>query len=369
MSLKLAYCVNAMVDNTEEILAAYTEACKPFIEGGGAITAKECDMHSWRYFLEVNSACNLECPTCTKGNKEGYDHKNGLMEEELMQQCIDKIKRENPDAIVFLYGNSEPFLHPRLAHCIRSVKARGLNCQLSTNLNFIRNVEEVIAAQPNFIIISLSGYTQETYVKGHAGGHIDKVLANMRVLAAEHHRQGNKFPISVNYHVYNDNHHEIELMKEFATNIGIGFFTSKARAISMENAIQYCRSKDPQATPYEVQPNRPDWNHVFPVQGINYPEAMKRIEIPPDTAVEMYKKYPVCDVCPVGAGSIFTFIRHDGKTQLCACVADRRVILTDYLKTTPIELMKERTGHAICKQCIKYRLNLYFMIADREKWV
>ena len=76
----------------------------------------------------------------------------------------------------------------------------------------------------------------------------------------------------------------------------------------------------------------------------------------------------MADVCPVGAGGLFTFIRHDGKTQLCACVADRRITLKDYLETTPDELITQREGHAICKQCIKYRLNLYFMIAGHEQW-
>ena len=351
---------------TPELAALYQEANKPFIEHGGAITAREVNMHSWRFFLEVNSACNLACPTCTKGNMEGYDHQNGIMDDDLMQRCIDKIKSENPEAIVFLYGNSEPWLHPRLAHCIRSVKARGLNCQLSTNLNVLRNAEEVIEARPNFIIISLSGFTQDVYVKGHAGGNIEKVKANMAILGDLLYKAGNPFPVSVNYHVYKDNEHEVETMRQYAKDHNIGLFTSYARAISMENSIQYCRSKDNGSTPFEG--STPDWNHLLPTVSKDYTETMDRVIIPPTQAREMYKEFPVSPVCPVGAGSIFTFIRHDGKTQLCACTADRRITLANYLDTTPDQLIESRTGHPVCKQCIKYRLNLYFMIADREKW-
>ncbi len=351
---------------TPEIRAQYDEASKPYIENGGAITLRETSMMSWRYFLEINSACNLACPTCTKGNKEGYDHQNGIMDEELMQKCIDKIKLENPEAIVFMYGNSEPFLHPRLAHCIRSVKARGLNCQVSTNLNFIRDIDEFIAAKPDFVIISLSGFTQEVYVKGHAGGHIEKVKENMAILGDALYKAGNPFPVSVNYHVYNDNEHEIELMREFAKAHNIGFFTSFARAISMENAIQYCRSKDADATGYEVQAGKPDWNHALPPIGDRYVATMERLKISPQNAVAMYSKYPVMPVCPVG--DMFTFIRHDGKTSLCACVADRRIVLGDYLATSQEDLSSSRRGHAVCQQCQKYRMNLYFHIVDREKW-
>jgi MoaA/NifB/PqqE/SkfB family radical SAM enzyme len=354
---------------TPELRQQYKESCKPFVDGGGAITQRETEMHSWRYFLEVGSGCNLRCPTCTKGSTEGYDHENGFMEDDLMQRCIDKIKSENQDAIVFLYGNSEPWLHPRLAHCIRSVKARGLNCQLSTNLNVLRNVEEVIEARPDFIIVSLSGFTQEVYVRGHAGGNIEKVKANMALLGDALYKAGNPFGVSVNYHVYDYNHHEIETMERYAKDHNLGLFTSVARAISMENSIQYCRSKDPDATPYEIQDGRPDWNQAFPPISDKYAAVMERLRIPPTQAVKMYENIPSHDVCPVGAGSIFTYIRHDGLVQMCSCTADRRVTLGNYLDLTAEQMMEKRVGHAVCKQCMKYRLNLYYMIADRDKWV
>ena len=357
---------------TPELKAQYEEAYKPYVEGGGAITDEQVRMKSWRYFLEINSACNLKCPSCTKGNMEGYDHKTGIMDEELMQQCIDKIKNENNRAIVFLYGNSEPFLHPRLPECIASVKARGLQCEFSTNLNYIQRVEETLAAKPDMIIISLSGFTQEVYVKGHRGGNIEKVKANMRTLAEANNQipLPQRIRISVNYHVYTDNSHEIPLMEEYCKNLGIGFFTSNARAISMENAIQYLRELEEQQTgdlpKFAVQPNRPDWNHALPPASATYKETMARIKIPPEKAREMYAKYPILPVCPVG--DMFTFIRHDGKTSLCACVADRRITLGDYLSTSQDDLSEQRRGHAICQQCLKYRMNLYFHIVDREKW-
>jgi MoaA/NifB/PqqE/SkfB family radical SAM enzyme len=354
---------------TPELAKAYADSALPFIEGGGAITAREAAMHGWRIFLEINSACNLKCPTCTKGNMAGFDHQTGFMDPDLMERILDKIKAENPECIVFLYGNSEPFLHPKLAECIASVKKRGLRCEFSTNLNHVNRLDDVLAARPDFIIISLSGFTEEVYIKGHAGGHIEKVKENMVKLSEAHARAEHKTTICVNYHVYTDNEHEVEAMKEYASSLGIGFFTSLARAISMENAIQYCRKHDPDATPFEIQEGRPDWNVALPPVGDTYSNVMSRVRIKPTDAREMYKHHPVSEVCPVGAGSLFTFIRHDGKTQLCACCADRRITLGDYLDTPSEQLIEQRTGHSFCKQCIKYRLNLYFMIADRQAWV
>ena len=191
----------------------------------------------------------------------------------------------------------------------------------------------------------------------------------MRTLAEANTRRGRDIDISVNFHVYDYNEHEISPMKEYAASLGLNFFTSIARAISMENTIQYCRSHDPDATPFEVQPGRPDWNTAFPPVGKIFSDAMSTLRIPPTEAREMYKEIPMSELCPVGAGMLFTFIRHDGLVQMCACTADRRITLGNYLDLTPDQMIEKRTGHSICRQCIKYRLNLYYMIANRDKWI
>jgi MoaA/NifB/PqqE/SkfB family radical SAM enzyme len=317
-------------------------------------------MRSWRYFLEVNSACNLHCPSCTKGNKEGYDHLNGIMDWDLMLKCIDKIQRENPEAIVFLYGNSEPFLHPKLPEVIRAVRAVGLRCEFSSNLNYMRRFDEVLEAAPGMIIVSLSGFTQAVYEKGHAGGDIERVKSNLHVLATANQRHNVR--IAVNYHVYNDNAHEAAPMEELCQKLGIGFFKSMARAISMENAIQYCRENDPEKTDF------PGWGDLFPQTSPQWRETMARLKIPPTEARQMYARIPIQGVCPVGAGGMFTFIRHTGEASLCACVADRRITIGNYLEMAPEQMIEKRQDHAICQQCIRYRTNLYFHIVDRDRW-
>jgi hypothetical protein len=90
---------------------------------------------------------------------------------------------------------------------------------------------------------------------------------------------------------------------------------------------------------------------------------------PPTQAKEMYKHHPMREGCPVGAGMLFTFIRHDGLVQMCACTADRRINLGNFLDLTPEQMIEKRFGHAICKQCLKYRNNLYYNLVDREKWL
>jgi MoaA/NifB/PqqE/SkfB family radical SAM enzyme len=358
---------------TPEMQQAYESAANDFVDG--AITPEAARMKPWRVFLEVNSVCNLRCPTCTKGNQPAvdglkYEHQTGIMDENLMERILDKIASENPKALIFLYGNSEGFIHPRLPECIASVKQRGLSPQLSSNLNFIQRVPETLEAGPDLIIVSLSGWTQEVYEKGHAGGRIEKVKENMRILAEANNArpEEKRIDIRVNFHLYLDNGHEVEPMREYAKNLGLGFFISWARAISMESTIQFERHLDPGATPFEIQDGQPDWNKILPPVSQTYIDTMKRIKIPPTDARQMYRDHPVREVCPVGAGMLFTFIRHDGLVQMCACTADRRITLGNYMDMTPEQMMEKRIGHAVCKQCLKYRNNLYYNLVDREKW-
>lgn len=346
---------------TPDLQRAYAASYIPFYESANVEEAKA---RSWRYFLEINSACQLKCPTCTKGNMAGYDHQTGIMDIGLMERILDKIASENPKAVVCMYGNSEPFLHPKLPWCIAAIKKRGLHAQFSTNLNYVHHLDETLAANPNVMIISLSGFTQEIYERGHAGGNIEKVKANMKLVSEANTKARKRVNIWVTYHIYKDNEHQLPFMKEFATGLGFMFIPATARAISMENAVQYCRSKDPNATPFDD----PVLNAWLPPVGETYVKTMDRIKIPPTEAREMYKDYPVSTVCPVGAGGMFTFIRHDGQTSLCACVADRRLKLGNYLDNTLDQLIEQRTGHSFCKQCLKYRTNMYFHLVDREKW-
>lgn len=336
-----------------EIQAQYDEAVKPY-------GAPEYGLRSWRYFLEINSACNLSCPMCTKGNKKGYDHLNGFMQFDLMEKILDKIRSENQNAVVFAYGNSEPFLNPKLPECLAAIKSRGLRAEFSTNLNYVQRLDDTLNAKPDMIIVSLSGFTQEVYKRGHAGGDVEKVKTNMKLLSEACERVPSaKGIVYVNYHVYNDNEgDEHDRMKEYAESLGFNFFTSTARAISMENTIQYLRSIDPDATEYANGLDGNDWNKLLPPVNAQFIENIKRLKITPADSRAAYSGYPIHKVCPVGDS--FTFIRHDGKTSLCACVADRRIVLKDFLEASQDELSAMRRGHPICGQCMKYRMNLYF---------
>jgi hypothetical protein len=357
-------------DDGSALIAQYAESMRPYCECSGAIPPGAFNTRAWRYFIEINSACNLRCVLCAAGNRKGYEHVNATMDMALLGRVLDKIKSENPNAIVLPYGNSEPFLHPQLPECIAAIKQRGLRCEVSSNFNHINRLDEFLAAGPDSLCISVSGFTQAIYSRSHVGGDIEVVKANLRVL-----RDALKTRIQphvmVHYHMYRDTiGPEFDQMKAFTEELGFQFINSWARCITMENTIQYLRWLEKERTgsvpPIPVGKDGLDWNALLPPATEKFKENVERLSISPAKAAEMYAQFPIQEVCPVG--DIFTFIRHDGQASLCGCVADRRLVLGSFLDLTQEQLSHLRRGNPVCKECLRYRLNLYFHVVDGSKF-
>lgn len=348
----------------EDKRAALAVATRPYTEGYCPIPPEALKQRSWRYFLEINTACNLHCSLCVVGNRDGYENSPGIMKMDLLEKVLDKMVQENPKASVCIYGNSEPFLHPYLGDCLASIKRRGLTFEISSNLNIAPEdkMEAVLTNEPSFFIVSLSGFTQEVYERAHQGGKIDKVKSNMQSLAKVRDRMGVKCRIAVSYHRYKYNDHEVAPMKEFTEGLGFEFMGVMARAIAMENTVQALRHLEAQegkvVPDYALGKDGRDWNKLFPPANPKFVETLDQIFVHPKESVKMYERFPVSKVCLVG--EVFTFIRADGKVQLCACTDDVRLVLGDYLEMTQDQIFEARYEHPLCNECQRLRMNLYY---------
>ncbi|MFH1066669.1 MAG: radical SAM protein [bacterium] len=361
----------------DELLSrAYAEARRPYLETIAPIPRHAFGLSSWRYFIEINAACNLRCTMCIQGDRKGYQHKNGVMDQRLFERILDKIKKENSSADICLYGNSEPFLHPRLPECVASIKKRGLTCQISSNLNVVKNFKETLEAKPDVFIISVSGFTQEVYGRAHRGGDIERVKQNMRTLAKTRDDLKSTSSILVHYHLYQDNWgEEFDRMKAFATDLGFNFIFSWARSISMEKTIQYLRLRERQrcgsVPPLKVSKaalgHSEDWTTLFPEVSEEFLKNIERLGITPEEASSFYKNYPEPSVCPVG--DLLTFIRHDGSVALCCCFSDSRLTAApNFLKASQEQIKRGRRWHPLCRECLRYKMNMYFHILDMPMW-
>lgn len=354
----------------KELAAEYALAKRPYVEAPGPTPANALDMKSWRYVLEISSMCNLKCALCQAGNREGYEYRPGVMDMDLMEKILDKIKTENPSAVVCCYVNSEPFLHPHIAECVASIKRRGFRCEFATNLNYMQQLDQVLAAKPDLLTVSVSGWTQEVYERSHRGGDIETVKKNFKELIEANIRGNHKIHLGMSYHMYEYNLHEIEPMKKFTEDLGAQFLLSWGRTICIENTVQALRAIEKQKTgrdvPFKIGKDGLDLNQMLPPAKESFMEQMKQLRFSPEKAMKLYEQWPVSKVCII-AGA-FTEIRWDGKVQLCAWTDDMRLTLGNYLEMTQDQIAEARFGHPLCEECLRYRLPLYFHIVECTKW-
>jgi MoaA/NifB/PqqE/SkfB family radical SAM enzyme len=292
--------------------------------------------------IDIVGGCNLRCPSCPVGNM-GSINPAGLMDIDLFAKIIRKGRVEHGAGIALLYNWTEPLLHPRLPEFIRLVKKEGMVCCLSSNLNISRNIEEVVAAEPDSFRISLSGFTQEAYGVSHTRGNIDRVKENMRLLSDALKRHGRrKTVVSVHFHKYLHNLHEVEPMRAYATELGFEWLENWAYYMPLEKAVQLT---DGALSPDETQ------------------FLEKRFALPIAQAIAAAEKLEGHDRCTLLEDQLV--IDHRGNLNLCCTVYDLKTNrLGTFLEMDEPAIAAAKTDHPTCARCVKQNLHLYFTYYD-----
>ena len=177
--------------------------------------------------LEPGPVCNLHCLCCPTG-----DGSSKLDREFLQPDTFEKIVsniRVDRIAHVGLYRLGEPLLNPHLNEYIRYFTARRKFTALSANFSARDYDEEYIEALARTgideITVCVDGATQETYAKYRIGGSIERVLGNLRRLAAVKQSLRLETPRIVYKMLLNKfNEHEVEAAKRMAAEIGAEFY-------------------------------------------------------------------------------------------------------------------------------------------------
>jgi len=174
-------------------------------------------------YIDIVGRCNLQCPSCPIGNSFDKDSVGGTMPPHLLNEILRKATSEAKIEYVGLYNWTEPLLHPRIGEMIQTVKNFGTPCFISTNLNITKRLEETVTANPDFLRISVSGFTNETYQKHHTGGDIEAVKNNMRTLSNLLKKHNSSTYVQVYYLRWIGNMDDEFLMQDYAESLGFHF--------------------------------------------------------------------------------------------------------------------------------------------------
>lgn len=293
---------------------------------------------NFAFYIDIFSHCNLRCPSCPVGNWTGDSTiARGLMSDDLLRRIIDKAKSECNILGIGLFNWTEPLLHPRVNDLIRLVRSYGVDCAISSNLNVLRDADGFVEADPTWVRVSVSGFTQEIYERGHRHGHIDRVKENMRVLAEARDRgisKGLKPPVyECYYHKYIDNECDELLMKEYAESLGYRFSTGWAFLMPLEKILALSDLGSATATLSE-EDHKLIGRLALPLKAIfNKPDRQKI------TSCSLLDDYITLDV--------------NGDAWLCCgCSGEQTNNLGNFLGMPLSELQARRQAHPLCSPCM-----------------
>ena len=118
--------------------------------------------HTCLGIIEVNSACNMDCPLCFSDAGPGFS----LTLEEVEQMLDDFVRTEGKPEVVQFSGG-EPTIHPQIIEFVRAAKRRDISfVMINTNGKRIarddRFLEQLNEVRPA-IYFQFDGFDSETY--------------------------------------------------------------------------------------------------------------------------------------------------------------------------------------------------------------
>ena len=118
--------------------------------------------HACLGIIEVNSACNMECPLCFANAGAGF---NLTLEE--VEGILDHLVETEGNPEVVQFSGGEPSIHPHIIDMMRAAKARNIrHVMLNTNGKRIADddayLAELVEIRPS-IYFQFDGFASETY--------------------------------------------------------------------------------------------------------------------------------------------------------------------------------------------------------------
>lgn len=180
--------------------------------------------HPYIIIVDPLNVCNLRCPLCPTGTGD-LDRKQQRMEWETFTRTIDEVA---PYAYeVNLHNWGESLLHPRIFDMIEYVNSKNIATNMSTNFNRASDekIDKIITSGLEYLILSIDGISQDTYVKYRVRGNVNKVLGNVEKLIRRRKELGSKTPfIEWQFIVFEHNAHELETARAMAAEMGVDRF-------------------------------------------------------------------------------------------------------------------------------------------------
>lgn len=172
-------------------------------------------------FLDPCNYCNLRCPLCPTGL-------NDLNRTQAMLSFEDFKRYFDPQAPylfeVILHNWGESFINKDVYKMIAYAQAKNVGTNISSNLVIIKDddIDAILDSGLEYLIVSLDGADEATYLKYRVRGDFDRVVRNMRELIRRRDARGQRTPvIEWQYIIMKHNEHQLDEAQKLADDIGV----------------------------------------------------------------------------------------------------------------------------------------------------
>lgn len=191
--------------------------------------------------IEIMGSCNAKCKYCPSGAKNGRGGiKTETFYEIVKKLCEYRIIGEESQIDLFWWG--EPSLHPNLNEIIRITQEFKVQYVLSTNAAVYRKIEEENLHNIKRFVISMPGFSQDSYDRIHQFD-FRTVVENIKRYTEDFKKAGKSDKIWVAYHVYQFNLDEIYRCYQFCYDLGISFNPGFAFPLLAKERIRYAKNE------------------------------------------------------------------------------------------------------------------------------
>lgn len=304
----------------------------------------------WFFTIDVVGMCNLRCPSCAH-SLEDADYPKGIMPLDDFKKVTGKMVEEvGIVSHVSLYSWGEPFLHPHLDEIIGHTHSLGIAAAVSTNLCIpsSKQIERIVRSSPDYLKISLSGYTPEVYDTTHTGGDVNLVKSNLYRLRYLMDKHSVQMVVDVNYHLYKNNvGDDLERMRALCRELDFVLSTCYANVTPVERLVNYCRGRVDEPT-----------RKLSPLLLV---DIDKGLEI-----TKTHRHHP----CRFLTNQMN--INWDRSVPLCCVCFDRKgsiIVSEDFLRDPLAEIVRKKENHPLCQACSAWGFPPYLLGVNQEEWI
>ncbi len=177
--------------------------------------------HPYILIIDPCNVCNLRCPLCPTGLND-LGREQSMMSLEHFKRYFDPFAPYLFE--VYMHNWGESLLNKQVYEMIAHAQSRDVGTNLSSNFVKIApdDIENILDSGLEYLIISLDGTNQETYVQYRVGGDYDCVIENLSALIRRRNARKLKRPfIEWQFIVMRQNEHQVPEAERLAKKLGV----------------------------------------------------------------------------------------------------------------------------------------------------